>query len=358
MRFLEFKNRFWFNFICALLVIIAIFEILEKPAYDYIKGISEKNLGFLGLVTELKLILSGVSDFIPFLKEHNGTITESLEKAEHYLMIVNVISLVQLMLLEISKTLLVKVLVVSLFITTFFRSSRKLSSRLLILVLALNPGLTLYSVTMHHLSETTSIDYGNEYLVELKASVDSLQVERSKIMQEHADKLNEIDKDKKGIVFFKKLKEDISYDLKKAKTTIKGDYSEIRLLIRDGGKEIVRKLFIFCTMVLFSLLIVPIGYMILVYTVYKTVITSEVKQELQIAETYVKDKTIETPVQKIEPMFKWLGKIFKSTESKIEKAKNKSSHEIQDVEDVIKKEKDALTEDEDQVDKKFFHKKK
>lgn len=354
MKLPELKNHLWFTIISLILILIAIFDVFEQTAIEYIKGISEKNIGFLGLVIELKLIFSGVSDFIPFLKEHNSTINESLEKAEHYLMTVNIISLVQLMLLEISKAWLIKVLIVILFLATFFRSSKKLSSRLLILVLALNPGLTIYSVTMHHLSQTSSFDYGQEYLTELKATADTLQAERSQIMQEHAKKLTEINNGKKGIVLFKKLKEDISYDLKKAKTTIKGDYSEIRLIIRDGGKEIVRKIFIFCTMVLFSLLIVPIGYVVIVYTIYRTVITTEVKQEIQTIEKSVKSKLVDEPTAKFEKAIQKPKDIVNKVTAKVKGAEQSMETDISAVERSIDNKKDniesTIKEDEKKVE--------
>ncbi|MEP0006999.1 MAG: hypothetical protein ABJ387_10125 [Balneola sp.] len=350
------NKQIWVKVTFCALVIIAITGVLEKNSLSYIKDISEKNLGFLGLVLEIKLILSGITDFVPFLKEHNGTLSESLEKAEHYLLVVNVVSLVQLMLLELSKAWLLKVVLAVLFLATFFKPSKNLSTKFLILFLAISPGLQIFSVTMHQLSKTSSIDYGQQYLTELKSSVKKMQTEKAQIMQEHEKKMTEIDNGKKGIRLFKKLKEDISYDLKKAKTTIKGDFSEIRILVRDGGKEIIRKLFIFCTMVLFTLLIVPIGYVIMVYIIYKSVITVEFKAQVKSIEDKVEHELIEKPKAKIQKEIQKPKDLIKKASAKVRGVEESVKDEVVKVEEEIEEKKDSvkseINETENKVEKK------
>ncbi|MEQ9280310.1 MAG: hypothetical protein RLN83_12475 [Balneola sp.] len=320
-----------FSVLSGLLVLVAITGVLEEASVKYVKGIAEKNLGFLGLLTELKLLVSGISDFVPFLKEHNQTFNESLGKAEHYLLIANVISLTQLMLLEVSKTWFVKGLVILLFGLTFLPKLKSLPKKLFIVVLAVCPGLQLFSVSMHQLSKPTTIDYGEKYLTELNASVDSLQSERAQLMQEHENNMTEIDNGKKGIRLFKKLKEDISYDLKKSAATIKGDYSQIRILLHSGGKEILRKLSIFGTMVFFSLFIMPIGYSIVVYIIYKSVITAEVKEELESIEKKLQTRFVDTPASKI-----------KSTFAKVEKKEEAIKSDVKDAENRVQQEENSI----------------
>jgi len=325
----------------GLLVLVAITGVLEEASVKYVKGIAEKNLGFLGLLTELKLLVSGISDFVPFLKEHNQTFNESLGKAEHYLLIANVISLTQLMLLEVSKTWFVKGLVILLFGLTFLPKLKSLPKKLFIVVLAVCPGLQLFSVSMHQLSKPTTIDYGEKYLTELNASVDSLQSERAQLMQEHENNMTEIDNGKKGIRLFKKLKEDISYDLKKSAATIKGDYSQIRILLHSGGKEILRKLSIFGTMVFFSLFIMPIGYSIVVYIIYKSVITAEVKEELESIEKKLQTRFVDTPASKIKSTFAKVEKKEEAIKSDVKDAENR----VQQEENSIKKNIESVKED-------------
>lgn len=269
--------------IICVLVIIAIVGILDRSAYSFIKSISEKNLGFLGLLAELNIILAGIGDFVPFLKGHTVAVNQSFAKAENYLLIVNAISLIQLMLLGVSKTWLFKGLMLTLFSLTFFNHSRFLAHKLLIVFLAVNPGLQVFSLGVEYVSKNSSIDYGAAYLDTFRETVSAVKAEKAQLMNEHTQHLQAIDKDKKGIVFLKKLKEDISYDVKKAKSSIKGDYEKLRVLVHDGGKEVLRKMYIFCTMVLFSLFILPLGYALLVYIVYRSSITPDVVKMLSNA---------------------------------------------------------------------------
>lgn len=297
-----------FHVIVGLLVLTAAAGLFEEQAYAFVKHISERNLAFIGAVAELKLVLSGIGDFVPFLKEHSGAVTDTFGKAEDYLLRVEVISLIQLMLLGVSKSWLIKGALLALFLLSIFGKSKSLSTKLLILGLTINPGLQLFSVTMEHLSKTAAIDYGDAYVTKLQDQLTELKAEKAKISQEHAKHLTKINNGKKGLVFLKKLKEDISYDVKKATTSIKGDYTHLRLLIHDGGKELLKKISIFCSMVLFSMLIMPIGYSLIVYTVYKSVVTPTMRVRLQEVEDKLesaeKDNPALAPVDKIKSWFK------------------------------------------------------
>ena len=349
-----YKNRqVWLFSVLTILVIVGVSGVLESRSFSFIKDISERNLGFLGLVAELKLIFSSIGDFVPFLKDHNASLGESLEKAERYLMIVNVISLIQLMLLEISKTWIFKILLVGLLVLSFFKTPRFLSVKLLILVLAINPGLQIFSITMNQLSHSSSLNYGDEYLTELKAIVKKVDEERSQMMQEHAKKLTEINNGKKGIVLFKKLKEDISYDLKKAKTTISGDYQQVRLLIHDGGKEIIRKLFIFCTTILFSLFIVPIGYAVIIYTLYNSVVTVQFKQQIKSIEERVEQEVIEKPKAKIQKAIQKPKELIQKASAKVKGVEASVKDKVSEAEETVKKKERAVKSDIEDTDQKI-----
>tara|TARA_Y100000310_G_C20688659_1_gene820741 strand:+ start:961 stop:2091 length:1131 start_codon:yes stop_codon:yes gene_type:complete len=272
----------------SLLVLLALTGLLEQSSLAYIQNIAEKNIGFLGLITEIKMILSGISDFVPFLKGHSDSLNSSFTKAENYLLIVNGLSLVELMLIGISNSWLFKALLMILLIISLIRKSGSLSAKLLVIALAINPGLQLFSVTMDHLSKSSSIDYGESYYSELQQSVQELKQEKAQLSQQHEKNLTAINNgDKKGLDFFKKLKEDISYDVKKAKTSINGDFKNLRIIVHDGGKELIRKITIFCSMVIFSLLLMPVGYGVIVYTIYKSVMIPATMSQMKDVEQEV-----------------------------------------------------------------------
>ena len=192
------------------------------------------------------------------------------------------------MLIGISNSWLFKALLMILLIISLIRKSGSLSAKLLVIALAINPGLQLFSVTMDHLSKSSSIDYGESYYSELQQSVQELKQEKAQLSQQHEKNLTAINNgDKKGLDFFKKLKEDISYDVKKAKTSINGDFKNLRIIVHDGGKELIRKITIFCSMVIFSLLLMPVGYGVIVYTIYKSVMIPATMSQMKDVEQEV-----------------------------------------------------------------------
>lgn len=254
------------------LVLIAAIGVFDAPALNFVTDVSEKNLGFLGLVAELKLIIGGLGDLnIPFINGHSGEVTESLDKAENYLLAVNVISFAQVMFMAISKSWMVKVGLAVLFVATFIGKTKVVSTKLLIISLAFFPGLSIFSVGVSHLAQSASIDFGTGYLKQLEQSVHAIRAENTQLMQEHAKNQTEINNGKKGVVFLKKFKEDVSYDFKKARNDIKGDYKAIRVFMHGAGKEVISKSVNFCTMILFCMLLLPIGYSLLVYTLFKSI---------------------------------------------------------------------------------------
>ncbi len=263
-------NKYTFQIIAAVFISIAMYNALHESAFSFIKSITEKNILFLGLVTDIKLILYGVKDVhIPFFSGTSEGLSDSLNKVELSLMFVNVISLVQLMLLAISKSIAIKILLLILLLLSFFKQSKVLASKILILALALNPGLTLFAIGMNYMSQEAHFDFGASYSQELQSQVHSMKKEQSQLMQEHTKRLTQIENGQNKTLFFQKLKEDMSYDLKDLKLHMKGEYVHLRTLFQGTGNTMVHKLINFCTMILFCLLLMPLLYSLLIGILYK-----------------------------------------------------------------------------------------
>ena len=126
--------------------------------------------------------------------------------------------------------------------------------------LALSPGLSIYSVAVQQISQEASIDFGDKYLKKLEASVDAVKSEKTELMKQHASDITKINNGQKGIHILKKFREDVSYDFKKTKLDVKGAHANIRLLFKGGGHEITSKVYGFCSMILFTMIILPFGY--------------------------------------------------------------------------------------------------
>jgi len=285
------KNNTVFLVVASLLLIITFTGLFEGRAINFLKSVSEDNLRYLGLVGEIKLLLASVSSTqVPFISGETGELNEGLDKSQNYLMVVNVISLTQLLLLTISKSILLKIVLVILFGLSLLPSTKVVSSKLLILALAINPGLSMFSVVVQQISKEATISFGTPYLSQLNQLTDSLRKEKASLMQEYDQKMTEINNGSRGVKVLSRLREDISYDVQKLKLNISGDYTHLRQVIRDAGDELFRKLFIFCTSVLFCQLILPIGYVILIAILFKSLFPNfNAQQAINAAESRVQE---------------------------------------------------------------------
>ncbi|MFM2018171.1 MAG: hypothetical protein RL007_1827 [Bacteroidota bacterium] len=266
------KAKNWILYITlAGFVTLALSGLLENRAHGFVKEVSERNLTFMSSVAEIKLVLSSVSSTnVPFLSGEATEVNKALDGAQNYLFYINIISLLQLLIVTISKSIIIKAGLVGLLAFAILKATRPVCTKLLIVVLTLNPGLLICTIAVQELSKEGKIDFGTAYQSELRATVANIQQEKSQLMLEHEKQLTQISNGDAHVRFFSRLKEDVSYDVKRAKVDIKGDYAEIRLLVKDAGHTIQRKIYIFCTTVLFCMLLLPIGYALLVYIIYKS----------------------------------------------------------------------------------------
>jgi hypothetical protein len=268
MEKITFKRVFSLTII-VVLVTIAFTGLLEPRAYDFVSHVLKNNLEFLAAIESLQLIISGISTIdVPFISGHTTQLSQSLGKGETFLLTTSAISFIQLMFVSITKSWITKSVLLILLGLSLIKSIRIHCLKLLVIALALNPGILIYSVVIKEVSKHASIDFGDKYLVELKSNVEAIKAEKKMLMQEHAKTLTEIRNNEKGIELFRKLKEDISYDFQKIRVDVSGDYQQIRLLIHDAGYIVISKIYGFCSMILFSMFIMPIGYLVFIYFIY------------------------------------------------------------------------------------------
>lgn len=325
------KNDILSLSVVVILILVSTTGILEEKASKFITSVMTKNLHFLALVEEIKLVIGGLSSIdVPFIKGISRNLNTSLDKTENFLLLTNVITFIQLMLISISKSWILKGLTLILFGLIFIKSLKKYAIKLLILTLAINPGLSIYSITVDKISHDAHIDFGDNYLKKLKLQVNATKRENAILMQEHAKDITRINNNQKGIVFFKKLKEDISYDFKKVENDIHGTYRHIRILIHGAGHEMVSKIFSFCAMVIFSMLLLPIGYVTLIYFLFnimfkgtefdallnKTVSSTKLFNDKSIHQKDVKSTSLSTK----------LKQLVTTSESDVKQMENKIAH--------------------------------
>lgn len=338
------SSRLLFRIICLGLIFISILGVFEASAFDFLKDLAKKNTEFLAIVTEIKMIVAGLSSVhIPFISGHTAGIDHSLGKVQNYLLLTDVITFLQIFVVAISKSLIFKIALAVLFVLTFLEKGKRHFSKILIIALALSPGISIYTVAVKHLSQSVHIDFGDQYITELKNSTEKVRKENSALMKEHNQQTTKINNGQKGLILLQKFKEDISYDIKKAENNIKGDYSEIRILIKSAGHSILEKVFRFCTMIIFCLVLLPMGYVLLMRVLMNSlfgnlalegILTKMPIPELPQIEQAVKKTSF---LKKLGNVFKAIRTEFSSIEDKVEhsQAFQKVSNEVKQAEQKV-----------------------
>lgn len=260
----------------VVLIALAFSGVLDNRAHAFVERVLKNNLDLVASVESLQLLMTGVGSVkVPFLSSYADKIVQDLTQVEGYLMLATVLNFAQLILIAISKSVLLDIALLVLFVLTFVPKLKRISTKYLIIALAINPGLFIYTVVLQEVSKHASIDFGDKYVVELRADIDTMMVEKTQLMNEHAQALTRISNGEMGIEPLRRLKEDVSYDLKKAKVSLTGDYKKLRYFLRDAGYEITSNVIGFFTMILITMLLLPIGYFFLVYLLYTELFKSQ-----------------------------------------------------------------------------------
>lgn len=337
------KTSIWINLGLLALIALSVLGIFEEQAFAFLTEIAKKNSGFLLAVSEVNMVVSGISSIdLPFVSGTTTALETSLNKVQTYLLLTDTLSFLQVMLVSISKSWIFKALLIGLFILTLLEKKYNFFKKLLIIALALSPGLSIYTVAMNKVSQTASIDYGDKYLDELKETVQKVREENTLLNQQHEKNLTQIENGNKGgIEVLRKFREDVSYDLKKTDNSIKGDFKEIRTLIKSTGHEMTVKISRFCTMILFSLLILPICYSLIIYMLFKTffshlILAHDIGVQYRSAEHKVPAsvKGSKSLLQKLSQIFIAIRTELKNSEERLEHSVYPSEprEEVQQVE--------------------------
>jgi hypothetical protein len=145
----------------VLLIVVVATDMLYSPGHSFLLKTSGTAMANLGGVAALKIaagftgVLEGLSDI--------------LDKIMNFMLLSNLMILLQVMLLELSRSLLVKVLVVACLAAMFVPAlrSRILLRKLLIVLLVVNPGLALYLTGVGLLSRSAAVEMGGRITREL-----------------------------------------------------------------------------------------------------------------------------------------------------------------------------------------------
>ncbi|MEM9337312.1 MAG: hypothetical protein AAGA66_01185 [Bacteroidota bacterium] len=253
-------------FIIILLIGCSLAGLFEERALVFVKGVFVKNLRFMELVMEVKLISSGIGSIkLPIVEGIAKEVSNGVDFAMKYLLVTDILSFCQVLLLTVSKSWLLKTVTLCLFVLSFFQSTKTICTKLLIVSLAVSPGLAIFSSGVEILAGESSIDFGAVYLKKLESKVKAAKSEHAQLSKQHQRDLTKVKNGEKGIHILQSFREHVSDDFNKPTKEISGPHFHIRRLLHKDSHEMKSKIYGFCSMVLFCMLLLPLGYAYIVY---------------------------------------------------------------------------------------------
>jgi len=269
------QKKYLFPIVTGLLVLIAMTGLLQEQALTFVKTVTSKNLKFLTLISEIKFVMTEISHLkLSFVEASTDSIVKDLSYVENKLLLSNGIVLSQILLLTLAKSWGLKTYLVVLYALTFWKHTKNIASKLLTMLLTITPGLVIFTLFIYNFSINSSIDFGNTYLKKLEASVQKIKNKKNTLIQQHEQQLNMSKEGKKHLGILGKIKDDVSYDIKRIGNTISGDVAEIRLFIKESTHELSQHVINSIVMIIFCFIILPFGYLVMSYTLYKNTFKS------------------------------------------------------------------------------------
>ena len=248
------------------LIILCFWSKPNQVALDFISSTLEESSASLVLLTELKIAsASGSTVKLPLVSGSFAGVEGLLGQGMQYLEWSNILLGAQLLALTLSKSIVLKLLVLVSFLFVFLEKSRVLAVRLLIIFLLINPGLSIYTIGVKVINNETKVDLGTKlnqelkashtkYLTKKKAHEEKLQGQKEKQLQKSEEK----GKDK--ISFLDRIEDKVEGTAYKVEDDVSLAFNDTLAVLKAAGQKVIQLCLNLFTHIFFLFLILPLGY--------------------------------------------------------------------------------------------------
>jgi len=263
-------STYYFQILASIAILLTCYSSLEHQAQLVLMSANNQSLEMLTFTTEMKQLLAVVSGLnFAFVQEMSSTISQSLDKIENLLLVSSMISAIQIAVINLSQHLWLKLLAITLLAASFWAPTRIVSCKILILVLAINPGLAIYSVSVKALSTEISESQNSQLHAKLKTLSANLKTDTQKLTQQHQQEITKIKQGHSSFKFVKTLWSDAKYEVKKVETKVSDDYETLKIMLNGGGKGLLKEAIIYFSQLILLLVVLPLGYLWLVAKLFQ-----------------------------------------------------------------------------------------
>lgn len=158
-----------FSIILLISLIGLVFsDLLTDYSLKFLQKVSAlgfANLAIIGVLKGVLAIMSSIEIGVGIGMNIGGILkglTDVVDRAFNFFMISNALIVLQIFLLKISKFIIVKILIVAASILIFIKPIKRIGFSILLILLLINPGFSLYVSLTKTIYEYTIPDTGNE----------------------------------------------------------------------------------------------------------------------------------------------------------------------------------------------------
>lgn len=260
------NDKVWVFTISLIIIILGFSNILVTPAIDFLSKINGDMMLGLGVAIELKSIASGIDNSGILLVGGLATeLSDIFTRAIDYLTFANIVIAVQTILVNMGKSLLFKVLPLIFLIGIFFEKYKKVALKLLIIVLLINPGLSLYVNGIHYVSDTMELSLGSSLHEHLSSIKNKYEAKKTHIKSKQEARKNRQlekarEKGRKGIGIFKKVEDAVVDKIEDVSVDAEEGFSKAFEILKEGKKELMKLIINMISNLIVLFLILPLLY--------------------------------------------------------------------------------------------------
>lgn len=248
----------------ALIIGLSFIQTFSSDALQFLVTTSEDMLVSLGIITDLKL-LANASHSVPVLGKVSTSSVTTLDKAFNYISLANALVVAQIILLNLSKSLIFKILGGLCIIGLFIKKTNTIAYKTLIITLLISPGLAIYINVLQYVTNEAQLNLGTTLKQELQDTQKEYHSKKEALQKQidlkKAEQLKQAQsKGKKHIGLFKKLEDDIENTVSKTAVDVEQGVSEGVHILHFLGKKIDQMLINLIVTILIVFLVLPLLY--------------------------------------------------------------------------------------------------
>ncbi len=170
-----FLKKFWPAALFGILIFASFQNIYFEDAFKFQSKAAKEIVVTTVVVAEIETLVLPLTESIPVLKGWANSYQNDFDKLLNYLEAASLMIGLQLTLLALSKSMVLKWLAVILLLGLFLEKTKARVLPLLLLVLMINPGLSLYTKLMEATVVQSHFNLGGDLQKHLNATKDSIQ---------------------------------------------------------------------------------------------------------------------------------------------------------------------------------------